>query len=38
MISALTPDSIVEHAAPRIPLEVRKARMEDIAPLLELIN
>jgi amino-acid N-acetyltransferase len=38
MISGLTPDSIIEHPPPRIPLEVRKARMEDIAPLLDLIN
>jgi amino-acid N-acetyltransferase len=38
MISGLTSDSIIEHAPPRIPLEVRKARMDDIAPLLELIN
>jgi len=38
MISALTRDDVAGHGGPRIPLEMRKARMEDIAPLLELIN
>jgi amino-acid N-acetyltransferase len=38
MISALTPDSVVEPAVPGLPLEVRKAVMADIDPLLRLIN
>ena len=38
MISALTPDSVVEPAAPGLPLEVSKAGMADIDPLLRLIN
>ncbi|MBI1791712.1 MAG: N-acetyltransferase [Acidobacteria bacterium] len=37
MISALTPDSILEHSTD-LGLEVRKAAMSDIAPILELIN
>jgi amino-acid N-acetyltransferase len=37
MISSLTSDSILEGGA-ALPLEVRKAGMSDIAPLLELIN
>jgi amino-acid N-acetyltransferase len=37
MISALTSDSVVE-ATGALPLEIRKAGMNDIAPLLELIN
>ncbi|HTM47121.1 MAG TPA: N-acetyltransferase [Bryobacteraceae bacterium] len=38
MISALTPDSVIESAAAGLPLEVRKAGMADIEPLLGLIN
>jgi len=38
MISALTADAIGEHARAIMPMELRKARMCDIAPLLELIN
>jgi amino-acid N-acetyltransferase len=38
MISALTPDSVVESALPGLPLDVRKAGMADIEPLLRLIN
>jgi amino-acid N-acetyltransferase len=37
MISGLTQESILEGTA-GLPLEVRKAGMSDIAPLLELIN
>jgi amino-acid N-acetyltransferase len=37
MISGLTADSVVEGSS-AAPLEVRKAGMRDIAPLLELIN
>ncbi len=38
MISALRPDSIAEPSQPAPPLEVRKAAMRDIPPLLALIN
>ena len=38
MISGLTSDSVAESTAAAIPLEVRKARMSDIAPVVELIN
>jgi amino-acid N-acetyltransferase len=38
MISGLTADAIGEHARTIMPMELRKARMCDIAPLLELIN
>jgi amino-acid N-acetyltransferase len=38
MISGLTADAIGEHAHAFMPMELRKARMCDIAPLLELIN
>ena len=38
MISSLTPDSVVEHAHPGVAVEVRKAAMGDIAPVLDLIN
>jgi amino-acid N-acetyltransferase len=38
MISGLTADAIGEHALASMPIELRKARMCDIAPLLELIN
>lgn len=38
MISALTADAIGEQTHKNVPLEVRKARMADIAPLLDLIN
>src|SRR2546421_5346528 len=37
MISSLTSDSVAESSS-TLPLEVRKAGMSDIAPLLELIN
>src|SRR3981081_1779422 len=37
MISSLTAESILEGSA-GLPLQVRKAGMRDIAPLLELIN
>jgi amino-acid N-acetyltransferase len=38
MISGLTSDSVSECTAAAISLEVRKARMSDIAPVVELIN
>jgi len=38
MISGLTSDAVSENTSPGIPLELRKARMTDIAPLLDLIN
>jgi len=38
MISSLTSDSVVEFLGADLALEVRKARMSDIAPLLRLIN
>ena len=38
MISGLTADSITEHADATIAIELRKARMGDVVPLLELIN
>jgi amino-acid N-acetyltransferase len=38
MISSLTSDSVVEFQGADLALEVRKARMSDIAPLLRLIN
>src|SRR5579863_3236179 len=38
MISGIRADALVEPAQTRIPVGVRKARMSDIAPLLELIN
>ena len=38
MISGLTADAIGEHTGASIALELRKARMGDVAPLLELIN
>jgi amino-acid N-acetyltransferase len=38
MISGLTADAIGEHADATTAIELRKARMSDVAPLLELIN
>src|SRR5438270_13327565 len=38
MISGLTHDSVAEHGPASIAIDVRKARMTDIAPLLALIN
>jgi amino-acid N-acetyltransferase len=38
MISGLLPDSVSEHAVPGPRLEVRKAMMRDIGPILQLIN
>jgi amino-acid N-acetyltransferase len=38
MISSLTSDSIAEYEGSELSLDVRKARMDDIAPLLRLIN
>src|SRR5689334_16248126 len=38
MISGLTADAVGEHADATLAIELRKARMGDIAPLLELIN
>jgi N-acetylglutamate synthase-like GNAT family acetyltransferase len=38
MISSLTSDSVVEFQGADLPLEIRKAGMSDIAPLLRLIN
>jgi len=38
MISGLTADAISEHAREPMAIDLRKARMGDIAPLLELIN
>src|SRR5688572_13199148 len=38
MISALTPESMAEHAHAGVELQVRKAAMGDIAPVLSLIN
>ena len=38
MISSLTPDCMVERAAPALDLVVRKATMRDIAGILDLIN
>ena len=38
MISSITIDSVVESATTKLPLEIRKAGMRDIAPILELIN
>jgi amino-acid N-acetyltransferase len=38
MISSLTHESVVETVGSAIPLELRKAQMTDIAPLLALIN
>lgn len=38
MISSLTPDCLVERAAPGAVLTVRKAAMRDIAGILDLIN
>jgi amino-acid N-acetyltransferase len=38
MISALTPDAVAEPTASSLRPLVRKAGMDDIAPLLELIN
>jgi amino-acid N-acetyltransferase len=38
MISGIRSDALVEPANTQIAVEVRKARMSDIAPLLELIN
>ncbi|HUL46638.1 MAG TPA: GNAT family N-acetyltransferase, partial [Steroidobacteraceae bacterium] len=38
MISSIRSDALVEPQQAQIPVEVRKARMSDIAPLLELIN
>ena len=38
MISSLQEDALVERGDTTLPVEVRKARMSDIAPLLELIN
>ena len=38
MISSLTSDSVVDFLGPDLPLEIRKAGMNDIAPLLRLIN
>lgn len=38
MISSLTAEIVREQAHGSIPVELRKARMSDIAPVLELIN
>ena len=38
MISGLTPDFVAEKKSANIALEIRKARMQDSAPVLELIN
>ena len=38
MISGLTTDAIGEHTPTPIAIELRKARMGDVAPLLDLIN
>jgi amino-acid N-acetyltransferase len=38
MISSVTADHFTEQVAPHIELEVRKAGMSDIAPILALIN
>jgi amino-acid N-acetyltransferase len=38
MISSLTPASVAEHTAARPDLLVRKAAMDDIGPLVDLIN
>jgi amino-acid N-acetyltransferase len=38
MISSVTAEYFTEHGSPAGPLEVRKARMCDIVPILELIN
>jgi amino-acid N-acetyltransferase len=38
MISGLTADAVAESERVVIPVDIRKARMSDIAPLLELIN
>ena len=38
MISSVTAEHFAEQGSPAAPLEVRKARMCDIAPTLELIN
>jgi len=38
MISSLTADALIEHPVAAGALELRKARMSDIAPLLDLIN
>jgi amino-acid N-acetyltransferase len=38
MISSLTAETVREQAHAGVPVELRKARMTDIAPVLELIN
>lgn len=38
MISAIRSDALIDTSPERISVDVRKARMSDIAPLLELIN
>ncbi|HKW99951.1 MAG TPA: N-acetyltransferase [Bryobacteraceae bacterium] len=38
MISGLTPDFVAEKKTANMALEIRKARMQDIAPVVELIN
>lgn len=38
MISSLTPECVVEPPVPGMELAVRKARMHDIGPILDLIN
>lgn len=38
MISSLLPDSVTEQPHPEVGLEVRKAGMRDIGPILHLIN
>jgi amino-acid N-acetyltransferase len=38
MISSVTAEYFTEKGSPAFPLEVRKARMCDIAPILQLIN
>lgn len=38
MISALHADAVVEPESPALSLTVRKARMDDIKPILDLIN
>jgi amino-acid N-acetyltransferase len=38
MISSVTAEYFAENGTPAAPLEVRKARMTDIVPILELIN
>ncbi|HWB99581.1 MAG TPA: N-acetyltransferase [Bryobacteraceae bacterium] len=38
MISSLLPDALIERPHPEVNLQVRKAGMQDISPILHLIN